>query len=83
MIATTPSYSDYHTYLQHVHGINCEKETTKCIHTSNDLMSEHIRSLPFYMTAETTIFNEESNKIRVIGIFGHFFILENSLKPLH
>jgi hypothetical protein len=33
------------------------------------------------MTAETNIFGEEDNKIRVLGIFNHFFVLENSLHP--
>jgi len=33
------------------------------------------------MTAETKIFREADNKIRVLGIFNHFFVIENTLHP--
>ncbi|HIW31811.1 MAG TPA: hypothetical protein IAA29_03400 [Candidatus Paenibacillus intestinavium] len=33
------------------------------------------------MTAETKIFGEVDNKIRVVGIFNRFFIIENNLHP--
>lgn len=33
------------------------------------------------MTAETKNFGEADNKIRVVGIFNHFFVIENRLHP--
>ncbi|MBB3072783.1 hypothetical protein FHS14_005819 [Paenibacillus baekrokdamisoli] len=33
------------------------------------------------MTAETHIFGEKDNKIRVLGVFNHFFVIENKLHP--
>ncbi|WNR42925.1 hypothetical protein [Paenibacillus roseipurpureus] len=81
LVATKPSSKDYHAYLQVEHGLNCERVSNKCIHTNLDLMSERIRSLPFFMMAKTQIFGDENNKIRVIGVFNHFFVIENKLKP--
>ncbi|NOV01185.1 hypothetical protein [Paenibacillus planticolens] len=81
MAATRPSSEEYHAYLKTVHGLNCESKSNGCMHTNLDLMTERILTLPFFMTASTWIFGEQNNEIRVLGIFNHFFVLENKLKP--
>lgn len=81
LVSTTPSSQDYHVYLKKEHGLNCEEKTDKCIHAKFDMESEVVHSLPIFMIATTTIFGDENNKIRVLGIFNHFFVLENNLKP--
>jgi len=78
--STTPSSKDYTNYLHKEHGLNCEAISDKCIHTKLDMESDAVHSLPFFMTATTTIFGDENNKIRVLGIFNHFFVIENNLK---
>lgn len=82
MVKTTPSTQDYDIYLHKVHGLKCDSSTSSnCFHTKNDLESAHITHLLIFMTTETHIFGEEDNKIRVLGIFNHFFVIENSLHP--
>lgn len=82
MVYTAPSTQDYDLYLHKIHGLDCDSRTSSnCFHTINDSKSGHITHLLFFMTAETNIFGEEDNKIRVLGIFNHFFVLENSLHP--
>ncbi|MDQ8735782.1 hypothetical protein [Paenibacillus sp. LHD-38] len=66
---STPSAMDYHDYLKNEHGLS-----------DKVISSEYIRHLPIYMTAETNISYDENNKIRVLGMFNHFFVLENKLK---
>lgn len=74
---TTPSDKDYHDYLHNIHGLNCDNYSDKCIHIKTDPMSEHIRTLPIFMTAKTNI--SGGKEIRVVGIFNHFFVIKNSL----
>ncbi|OAS15631.1 hypothetical protein A8708_03330 [Paenibacillus oryzisoli] len=67
-------------YLLNVQKIDCEPaESTNCFHTKNDLMTSKLTHLIFYMTAESYIFGDEGNQIRVIGMFNHFFVIENHL----
>lgn len=82
MVYTAPSTQDYDLYLHKIHGLDCDSRTSSnYFHTINDSKSGHITHLLFFMTAETNIVGEEDNKIRVLGIFNHFFVLENSLHP--
>lgn len=67
--SSMPSTKDYHDYLRNEHGLSDQM-----------ISSEHIRHIPIYMTAETYIDGDQNNKIRVLGMFNHFFVLENKLK---
>ncbi|GLX69339.1 hypothetical protein MU1_36840 [Paenibacillus glycanilyticus] len=73
MVLTRPTDDDYRTYLYKEHGV-CFNIHEKCIQAQ----SEHMLTLPIYMTAETQI--SEEQEIRVFGIFNHFFIRKNSIK---
>lgn len=82
MAYTTPSTQDYNLYLNKIHGLDCDNtSSSNCFHTINDLKSGHSTNLLIFMTAETNIFGEEDNKIHLLGIFNHFFVIENSLHP--
>ncbi|MBO7745088.1 hypothetical protein I8J29_12835 [Paenibacillus sp. MWE-103] len=72
MALTKPSDEDYHAYLYRFHGV-CANFHDPCVHS----ISEHVRTLPFYMTAETNI--SDDKEIRVFGMFHHFFIRKNTL----
>lgn len=79
-IITSPTSDEYFLYLTKSHGIDCYSfEASNCIHTKNELMSSKQTHLLFFMKAETSIFGEKDNKIRVVGLLNHFFVLENSL----
>ena len=68
-------------YLNKVHGIDCDSNVSRdCKHTKNDLFSSKITHSLFYMTAETNIYGDKYNNIRVIGILNNFFIVENNLE---
>ncbi|GGD95417.1 hypothetical protein GCM10010911_62630 [Paenibacillus nasutitermitis] len=82
MVYTKPSTQDYDIYLHKIHGLKCDStESSNCFHTINDLKSSHLTHQIIFMTAETKIFGDTDNKIRVVGIFNHFFVIENSLHP--
>lgn len=79
---TKPSSEDYEIYLREVHGLKCESaQMSNCFHTIDDLKSSSLTHQLIFMTARTNIFGEADNKIRVIGILNHFFVIENNLHP--
>ncbi|GGD62683.1 hypothetical protein GCM10010911_20600 [Paenibacillus nasutitermitis] len=82
MAFTKPSSKDYKMFLQNVQGLKCNPaDSSNCFHSENDLLASHLTHLFFYMTAESYIFGDVDNKICVIGIFNHFFVIENNLHP--
>lgn len=82
MAYTKPSSQDYDNYLHKVHGLKCDSsESSNCFHTINDLKSSSLTHQIIFMTAETKNFGEADNKVRVVGIFNHFFVIENRLHP--
>lgn len=82
MASTRPSSKEYQMYLHNVQELNCEPtESSDCFHTKNDLLASRLTHLIFFMTADSHIFGDEDNKIRVIGMLNHFFVIENHLHP--
>jgi len=76
---TTPSSSKYDTYLKSYYGIDCEVMIERCVNTKMDKRTDVIHNYLFFMVAETFIFGNEDNNIRSIGLFNHFFIVDNNL----
>lgn len=74
MVYTAPNSQDYDLYLHEILGID-RLDYSK---------SGHSTHLLIFMIADTNISRKEDNKInkiRVLGIFNHFFVIENSLHP--
>ncbi|WNQ10198.1 hypothetical protein MJA45_21620 [Paenibacillus aurantius] len=79
LVKTNPS-NKYHRYLNEVHGVMCQPNTNNsCFHRTSDMYNEGIKDYGLFMVAKTNIFDEPSNYIRVLGILGHFFVMENNL----
>ncbi|MGU3569433.1 hypothetical protein [Paenibacillus sp. D51F] len=74
---TVPSDDDYHRYLSQEHGVKCLVYDPACLPGSKKSSSEQIGNYIAYMQARTKL--EDGGEISILGMFGHFFVLENNL----